>query len=67
MGKWINAPGLGGIVFWIGLTYSQTYLSMPMDLKKNLERNSEICVAKNSAKNRYEILPLPCIVEGAVL
>ena len=60
VGKWINVPGLGGIVFWIGLTNSETYLSMPMDLKKNLEHNSEICSAKTSAKNRYEIAPLPC-------
>ena len=66
LGKWINAPGLGGIVSWIGLTYSQTYLGMSMDLKKNLERNSKICVTKNSAKNRYKIASFPCIVEGTV-
>ena len=59
VGKWINAPGLGGIVSWIGLTYSQTYIRMPMDLKKNLERTFEICIAENSAKSRLKILPLP--------
>ena len=41
------------------MTNSLTNLSMPMDLKKNLERNSEICIAENSAKNRFKILPLP--------